>query len=70
IYVLNLFRNWSIIYMIDTLGMSPQTAHDIIGKAGSLAALFLLALMTFRLLPELLDDLEKVLDLFIPRKQR
>jgi len=71
IYFLNLFRNAGIITLIDKFDYSPAFAHDIVGKAGSLAALLILAFLIFRLVPELLDDVDKLLDLFAnPTRQK
>jgi hypothetical protein len=63
IYVLNLIRNVGVIYMMDTLGWSYQLAHHEIGRTGSLIALIVLAAVTFKLLPELLDNIWGLIDL-------
>jgi archaeosortase A (PGF-CTERM-specific) len=57
IYVLNLIRNVGVIYMMDTLDWSYQVAHHEIGKTGSFLALIALAAISFKLLPELLDNI-------------
>jgi len=67
IYILNLIRNAGIVIMMEN-GVSFHMAHDVIGKAGSLGAMFLLALLAFKLVPGLLDDVEDIIGLFIRRK--
>jgi archaeosortase A (PGF-CTERM-specific) len=63
IYVLNLIRNISVIYMMDELGWSYDLAHHEIGKGGSFVALIVLAAISFKLLPELLDNIWGLIDL-------
>jgi archaeosortase A (PGF-CTERM-specific) len=63
IYVLNLFRNVGVIYMMDELGWNYETAHHTVGKAGSFLALIALAVIAFKLLPELLDNIWGLVDL-------
>jgi archaeosortase A (PGF-CTERM-specific) len=73
IYLLNLFRNAGIIYGYKDLqwgpfGMDPfEWMHSWVGKLGSLAALVVIALAVFTLLPELHSN---ILDLFDLRKRR
>ena len=70
IYILNIIRNSSIIYMVDELGWSGQFAHDYVAKAGSLVALLFLAFLTFKIVPGILDDVNDVVEIFSRRKQR
>ena len=63
IYVLNLIRNVSVIYMIDELSWDYNLAHNVVGKGGSFVALLVLAFVTFKLLPELLDNIWALVDL-------
>jgi archaeosortase A (PGF-CTERM-specific) len=63
IYVLNLIRNVGIIYMMDELNWSYNTAHHEIGKGGSFIALIVLAAIAFKILPELLDNIWGLIDL-------
>lgn len=73
IYFLNLFRNAGIIYGYKDLewgmfGIDPfEWMHSYVGKLGSLAALIVIALAVFTLLPELHSN---ILDLFDLRKRR
>jgi archaeosortase A len=73
IYFLNLFRNAGIVYgykdlQWSMLGMEPfEWMHSYVGKVGSLAALIVIALAVFTLLPELHSN---ILDLFDLRKRR
>lgn len=63
IYVLNLIRNVGVIYMMDELNWSYNTAHHEIGKGGSFIALIVLAAIAFKILPELLDNIWGLIDL-------
>jgi archaeosortase A (PGF-CTERM-specific) len=63
IYILNLIRNVSVIYMMDDLNWSYELAHHQIGKGGSFVALLVLAAITFKLLPEILDNIWGLVDL-------
>ncbi|HWH08295.1 MAG TPA: archaeosortase A [Candidatus Thermoplasmatota archaeon] len=73
IYLLNLFRNAGIVYGYKDLGwgmfgIDPfEWMHSYVGKIGSLAALIVIALAVFSLLPELHSN---ILDLFDLRKRR
>lgn len=64
IYILNLVRNISVIYMMYTLGWSYEVAHHQIGKIGSLIALIFLAFLLFKLLPEILENIWGLMDLW------
>ncbi|UCG70631.1 MAG: archaeosortase A, partial [Thermoplasmata archaeon] len=63
IYILNLIRNVGMIYMMDVLGWSYDLSHNTIGKGGSFLALIILAVISFKLLPELLDNIWGIIDL-------
>lgn len=63
IYVLNLARNVGIIYMMDELGWSYDFSHNTVGKFGSFLALILLAVIAFKVLPQLLDNIIDLMDL-------
>ena len=63
IYVLNLVRNAGVIYMLDELSWDYNLAHNVVGKGGSFVALLVLAFVTFKLLPELLDNIWALVDL-------
>ncbi len=68
IYGLNLIRN---VFVVDAYGMTwfgdPETsfyiAHTIIAKIGSLIALFLIAYAVLKILPEIIDMIDGVLNL-------
>lgn len=74
IYALNLFRNAIVIYFIKNetfawfVGQFGQThfywAHHVFAKIGSLIALIFIAYAVFILLPEVLDMIEDLYDLF------
>lgn len=63
IWVLNLARNVGVILMVDQWGVDFETAHNVYGKMGSLLALIILAFVIFRVLPELLDNINGLIDL-------
>jgi len=68
IYSLNLIRN---VFVIDAYGMTrfgdPETsfyiAHTVIAKIGSLFALFIIAYAVLKILPEIIDMIDGVLNL-------
>ncbi len=69
IYILNLFRNVFVIdaYAMGWFGepeMSFYIAHTIIAKAGSLVALFLIAYAVMKILPEIIDMIDGIVNLF------
>jgi archaeosortase A (PGF-CTERM-specific) len=70
IYVLNLIRNASVIYMMYTLGWSYELAHHQIGKIGSLIALIVLAFLIFKILPETLENIWGLMDLWSREERR
>ncbi len=69
IYGLNLIRN---VFVVDAYGMtlfgSPEMsfyiAHTVIAKIGSLIALFLIAYAVMKILPEIIDMIDGILNLF------
>jgi len=68
IYGLNLIRN---VFVIEAYGMtwfgdpdmSFYIAHTVIAKIGSLIALFLIAYSVFKILPEIVDMIDGILNL-------
>jgi archaeosortase A (PGF-CTERM-specific) len=63
IYVLNLIRTSSVVYLAGANICSVELAHNILGKAGSLIALVVFAFIIFRILPELYDEIICIIDL-------
>ena len=63
IYVLNLIRNAGVIYLTYYGITDFETAHNIIGKGGSLIALIILLFITFEIMPELYDDIASLAEL-------
>lgn len=63
IYLLNLIRNTSIIWLVGSGIADFNLAHNIIAKAGSLLALIALLFITFRLTPQLYDEIVNLLNL-------
>jgi len=68
IYGLNLIRN---VFVVEAYGMTwfgdPETsfyiAHTVIAKMGSLIALFVIAYAVFKILPEIIDMIDGILNL-------
>lgn len=67
IYFLNLIRNASVVYMVGSGMVSFELAHNVIAKAGSLIALIVLLFITFKIVPELYDE---IIDLIGLSKRR
>jgi len=63
IYLLNLVRNAGVVFMVGSGMVSFELAHNVIGKAGSLLALIVLLFVTFKLVPELYDEIVGIIDL-------
>jgi archaeosortase A (PGF-CTERM-specific) len=63
IYFLNLIRNAGVVYMVGSGMVSFDLAHNVIGKAGSLVALVILLFITFKIVPELYDEIIGIIDL-------
>ena len=68
IYILNLVRN---VFVVDAYGMTwfgdPETsfyiAHTVIAKIGSMIALFLIAYAVLKILPEIVDMIDGLMNL-------
>ena len=63
IYFLNLIRNASVVYMVGSGMVSFELAHNVIGKVASLLALIVLLFITFKITPELYDEIIGIIDL-------
>jgi archaeosortase A (PGF-CTERM-specific) len=63
VYFLNLIRNASVVYMVGSGMFSFEIAHNVIGKTGSLLALIVLLFITFKIVPELYDEIIGIIDL-------
>ena len=63
IYFLNLIRNAGVVYMVGSGMTSFEMAHNVIGKTGSLLALIVLLFVTFKIVPELYDEIIGIIDL-------
>jgi len=63
IYFLNLIRNAGVVYMVGSGMTSFEMAHNVIGKLGSLLALIVLLFVTFKIVPELYDEIIGIIDL-------
>jgi len=63
IYFLNLIRNAGVVYMVGSGMTSFEMAHNVIGKTGSLLALIILLFITFKIVPELYDEIMGIINL-------
>ncbi len=64
IYILNLIRNASIVYMVGTYGSDFfSIAHNYIGKGGSLIALVAILFILGKYMPEIFDEIFSLIDL-------
>ena len=63
IYFLNLVRNASVIYLVGSGTTSFHIAHNILAKIGALLTLIALLFLTFKLIPELYDEIMGIMDL-------
>jgi len=63
IYFLNLIRNAGVVYMVGSGMTSFEMAHNVIGKTGSLLALIVLLFITFKIVPELYDEIIGIINL-------
>ena len=63
IYFLNLIRNASVVYMVGSGMVSFEIAHNVIGKTGSLLALIVLLFITFKIVPEMYDEIVGIINL-------
>lgn len=65
VYFLNLVRNALVVYLTGVYG--PEffpTAHNIIGKGGSLIALIILLFIVIKVIPEVFDEILSFADLY------
>ena len=63
IYVLNLFRNALVTFLVGRNITDFNMAHNVISKAGSLAALIILLLIIVKIIPEVLNEIFCLVDL-------
>ena len=63
IYVLNIVRNVGVIYGVEVLHQTFYFMHNVVGKAGSLLALIVLAYLAFDILPELYGNISSLFEL-------
>lgn len=64
VYVLNLVRNASIVYMVGVYGPGFfSIAHNYIGKGGSLIALVAILFILGKYMPEIFDEIFSLIDL-------
>lgn len=64
VYILNLFRNALVAFLVGRDITDFNMAHNIIAKAGSLIALILLLIIVIKLVPEVFDEIICFTDLY------
>ena len=65
VYFLNLVRNALVVYLTGIYGHDFfPTAHNIIGKGGSLVALIILLVIVIKVIPEVFDEILSLTDLY------
>lgn len=63
IYLLNLLRNASVVFLVGGKITSFNIAHNVLSKAGSLITLIVLLFIVFKIIPELYDEITCLFDL-------
>jgi archaeosortase A len=64
VYILNLFRNALVAFLVGRDITSFNMAHNVIAKAGSLIALIVLLLIVIKIVPEIFDEIICLTDLY------
>lgn len=62
-YFLNLVRNASVVFLVGGNITSFNIAHNVLSKAGALITLIALLFLTFKIVPELYDEILCIFDL-------
>jgi archaeosortase A (PGF-CTERM-specific) len=63
VYLLNIIRNATVVFLVGGNITSFELAHNVIFKILALVALILLLLINFKLVPELYDEIFGIIDL-------
>jgi exosortase/archaeosortase family protein len=63
IYILNLFRNAMVSYLLGENITDFYLAHNVIAKVGSLIALIAILFIVSKILPEIFDQIFGIMDL-------
>jgi len=64
VYLLNLFRNAMVAFLVGKDITGFNMAHNVIAKAGSLIALIILLLIVIKIIPEIFDEIIRFTDLY------
>ncbi len=62
-YVLNIVRTSSVVYLVGENITSFEIAHNLLSKMGALITLIVLLFITFKILPELYEEIIGLIDL-------
>jgi len=69
IFILNIVRQAMITYLTYSEMTSPEFAHNILGKFGSLLALLFLAWVLFTYLPSVLEGMQEIFDVLVGKRK-
>ena len=64
IYILNLFRNAMVAFLVGRNITDFNIAHNILSKIGALMSLIILLLLLIKIVPEILDEIFCFIDLY------
>ena len=64
VYILNLFRNALVVFLLVRNITDFNIAHNIIAKAGSLIVLIVLLLIVIKIIPEVFDKLLSLVEIY------
>jgi archaeosortase A (PGF-CTERM-specific) len=64
IYILNLFRNSLVVFLVGNNITDFNVAHNIISKAGALLTLIILLFIIIKIIPEVFDEIIGLTDLY------
>ena len=64
IYILNLFRNAMVAFLVGRNITYFFWAHNVISKIGALVTLIVLLLIVIKIIPEILDEILCLTDLY------
>ena len=64
IYILNLFRNAMVVFLVGNNITDFNIAHNFISKTGALITLIILLFIVIKIIPEILDEIIGLTDLY------
>jgi len=64
IYILNLFRNAMVVFLVGNNITDFNVAHNIISKSGALITLIILLLIVIKIIPEIFDEIVSLTEIY------